>query len=393
MPTEMNSHPPTSRPGRGGLGWLLLIALVAGAVVAALLWTRSHEHDKLVETTLRMSASTVSVVSPVAGPTQTEIVLPGNLMAFSEAPIYARTSGYLKSWSTDIGARVKEGEVMAEIDAPDLDAQLRQGTATLAQAKAQQEIARLNFERNKDLVTRKVVSQAEFDQNRTTLESQAAAAQASEAMLQNLNAQAGFKRIVAPFEGVVTKRNTDVGALINGSGNAMTGGQELFRIARTDILRAYVYVPQVYSGAVQEGSPAYLEFAERPGKRFEGKVSHIAGAIDPASRTLLTEVQIPNADGSLFPGAFVSVHLNLTLKDSAVVIPVNTMLFRAQGTQVGVVNEQGVVHLKNVKVGHDFGTTVEIVEGLDERDRLVLNPSDSLAEGQKVEVQKPAAAK
>lgn len=381
----MNSRPTHSR---GGLVWLFLALLAAGVVVAGLLWSRSRDHEKLTQTTARMAESTVAVISPVPGPTETEIVLPGNLMAFSEAPIYARTSGYLKSWSTNIGARVKEGDVMAEIDAPDLDAQLRQGAASLAQAKANLEIARLNFERDQDLLSRKVVSQQQYDQNRTTLEAQKAAAQASEAMVQNLNVQANFKKIVAPFEGVVTKRNTDVGALINGSGNAMMGGQELFRIARTDILRAYVYVPQVYSAAVKENSAAYLVFAERPGQRFEGKVSHIAGAIDPASRTLLTEVQIPNADGSLFPGAFVSVHLNLALKNSAVVIPVNTMLFRAQGTQVGVVDAQGRVHLKNVKVGHDFGTTVEIVEGLEKDDRVVLNPSDSLADGQKVEVQK-----
>ena len=384
---------PAGVPARkGGLAkWLLLAVLLAGAVVAGLLWKRAGEHTQLVDTTRELAVEHVNVVHPTAGPSENEIVLPGSLVAYNEAPIFARTNGYLKSWSTDIGTKVKGGQVMAEIEAPDVDAQLRQATGTLAQAKANLDIANLNFDRQKDLLTKKVNSQQDYDQARTTLDAQNAAVQASEANVQNLKVMQSFQNIVAPFDGIVTRRNTDVGALISAS----NGGQELFRVARTDILRVNVYVPQAYATFVQEGSTAYLDLAEFPGEKIAGKVAHIAGGLDASMRTLQTEVDVDNKSGRLFPGAFANVHLFLPLKKSPTVIPVNALIFRSAGSQVAVVDAQGTVHLKNVTIGQDYGTSLEITSGVTKADRIVINPSDSLADGARVqatEIADPLAA-
>ena len=375
---------------RGGAGkWVVLFLIIAAAVVGFLLWRRSGEHKQLAEKTTDLAQNHVTVTRPTSGQAENEIVLPGNLQAFNDAPIFARTNGYLKSWSTDIGAKVKGGQVMAEIEAPDVDAQLRQANGTLAQARANLDIANLNFARQQDLLAKKVNSQQEFDQARTSMDAQKAAVQAAEAAVQNLKVQQGFQNIIAPFDGVVTRRNTDVGALINATG----GGQELFRVARMDILRVYVYVPQAYAAYVQEGSEAFLKFAEFPGEKIEGKVAHIAGAIDSTTRTLQTEIEVDNKDGHLFPGSFADVHLSLPLKKAPTVVPVNTLLFRKEGLQVAVVGNDGIVHLRKVTIGEDFGTTLEVTDGVTKEDRIVVNPSDSLQDGTKVEASESAPAK
>ena len=388
-------HPAKSppRPGKSRAGRRLLIAiLVALVIVGCLLWQRSRTYRQLAITTNQMAVPTVSTVLPQTGPAQTEIQLPGNLMAYSEASIYARTNGYLKAWYTDIGAKLTAGELMAEIDAPDVDAQLRQAAANLSQARANLDIAQLTFGRGEDLLATKVISQQEFDQNRTSLEARQAAVQAAEANVQDLTVQQGFQKITAPFPGIVTQRNTDVGALINAGSNATSSSaQQLFHVARTDILRVYISVPEVYSPLVRIDTPAWLDLAEYPGVKFQGKVADVAGAIDPTSRTLLTEVQVPNADGRLFPGAYANVHLILNLKNPPTVIPINTLLFRSQGTQVAVVDDSNIVHLKSVTVGRDFGTSLEITSGIESNDHLILNPSDSLADGAKVDVQNAPA--
>ena len=383
----------TGVPARtGGLAkWLLLAVLLAGVVVAGLLWKRAGEHTQLVDTTRDLAVEHVNVIHPSAGPSENEIVLPGNLAAFNEASIFARTNGYLKSWSADIGTKVKEGQVLAQIEAPDVDAQLRQSSATLAQARANLDIANLNFDRQKDLLSKKVNSQQDYDQARTNLDAMQAAVQAGEANVQNLKVMQSFENIVAPFDGIVTRRNTDVGALISAS----NGGQELFRVARTDILRVNVYVPQAYAAFVQEGSTAYLDLAEFPGEKIEGKVAHIAGGLDASMRTLQTEIDVDNRNGRLFPGAFANVHLFLPLKKSPTVIPVNALIFRSAGSQVAVVDAQGIVHLKNVTIGQDYGTSLEITSGVTKADRIVINPSDSLADGasvQTTEIANPLAA-
>ena len=378
--TTVDTHHAAEAPGSGK--WLLLFIVLALLVAGALLWDRGQEHKKLAADTNALNVTTVNVTHAAAGPSENEIVLPGNLTAFSEASIFARTNGYLKAWYTDIGAKVKANQVMAEIEAPDVDAQLRQADAALSQAQANLEIANLNFARQQDLLQKKVASQQEYDQNRTNVDAMKAAVQAAQANMQNLTVMKDFQMLRAPFDGVVTKRNTDVGALISAS----NGGQELFRVARTDILRVYVYVPQAYAAFVQDGSTAYLDFAEFPGEKFAGKVAHIAGAIDPATRTLETEIEVDNKDGRLFPGAFATAHLSLPLKKAPMVVPVNTLIFRSEGTQVAVVGSDGVVHLKNVTVGQDYGTSLEITSGITCADRIVVNPSDSLADGAKVQV-------
>jgi len=384
-PAKPQAH--ASKKGLGGVLFVFVLVAVAVAVVAALLWQRSHTHDRLVVETNDLSVPTVSTTTPKAGPAETEVVLPGNLTAYSETPIYARTNGYVKAWYTDIGAKVTAGQLMAELEAPDIDAQLRQATANLSQARANLDLAKLNFDRSKNLLATKVVSQQEFDQNRTALDAQQASVLAGDANVQNLKVMQDFQKITAPFPGVVTRRNTDVGALIAaGTGSAANNGQELFHIARTDILRVFINVPQVYSSPVQIDTPAYLVLSENPGQKIAGKVAHIAGAIDAASRTLLVEVQVPNADGALFPGAYADVHLVLKIKSAPSVIPVNTVLFRTQGVQVGVVDDANVVHLKNITLGRDFGTSLEVTSGLDSHDRIILNPADSLSEGSKVRV-------
>ena len=382
------ARPPARNKGGSGIVWLLLLVVAAAAVVGLLAWKRAGEHDKLVAQTKELAVQTVAVIHPGTGPSENEITLPGNVMAYNEASIFARTNGYLKSWSTDIGAPVKEGQIMAEIEAPDVDAQLRQSKATLEQAKSNLEIANLNFDRQKDLLAKKVASQQEFDQNRTNVDAMKAAVQADEANVQNLAVQKNFQQIVAPFAGVVTRRNTDVGALISSS----NGGQELFRVARTDILRVYVYVPEAYASYVKVGAKANLDFAEYPGQKFEGKVANIAGALDPGTRTLQTEIQVDNKDSKLFPGAFANVHLFLPLKTAPMTVPVNTVLFRKEGTQVGVVDARGVVHLTVVTIGQDYGTSLEITHGLTPTDNIVVNPSDSLADGAEVQVAAPKPA-
>jgi RND family efflux transporter MFP subunit len=385
---------PVSAP-KGKAGTRLLIAIVVAAVVVCvLLWQRARTFRQLAATTEAMATPTVSTVKPQPGPGQLEIQLPGNLMAYTEASIYARTNGYVKAWYTDIGAQVKEGQLMAELEAPDVDAELRQANGTLAQARANLDISQLTYNRGKDLLATKVISQQEYDQDRTGLDAQQAAVRADEAAVQNLTVQTDFQKITAPFTGVVTRRDTDVGALINAGSNATSSSaQELFHVARTDILRVFISVPEVYSEMVKLDTPAFLELAEAPGVKFQGKVAHIAGALDPATRTLLTEVDVPNGDGRLFPGAYATVHLVLKLANAPSVIPINTVLFRTQGLQVGVVDSTNIVHLKSITVGRDFGTSYEVTSGIDANDRLIANPSDSLTEGEKVNIENGPAGK
>jgi RND family efflux transporter MFP subunit len=388
-PAKNPPSPAKSRPGRK-----LLIAILAALIlVACVLWQRSRTYTQLATATTQMAVPTVSTVQPQPGPAEAEIKLPGNLMAFSDASIYARTNGYLKAWYTDIGAKLTAGELMAEIEAPDVDAQLRQSSATLAQERADLEIARLNYGRAQQLLDTKVISQQEYDQYHTNFEAQQAAVHAGEANVQDLPVEQGFEKITAPFDGVVTRRNTDVGALINaGSSSASSTAQELFHVDRTDILRVYIAVPEIYSPQVRIDTPTWLELAEYSGVKFRGQVADVAGAIDPTTRTLLTEVHVPNNDGRLYPGAYATVHLILKINNPHSVIPINTLIFRSEGTQVAVVDNSGIVHLKHVSVGHDLGTTLEITDGVENTDHLVLNPSDSLADGTKVQVQNQAAA-
>jgi RND family efflux transporter MFP subunit len=384
---ERSRETPSAKRKSAGTWRLLAGVVIAGVLIAALLFVRSLQYHALAAETDVMSVPTVQVIHPGMGPATVEVSLPGNLSAYNEASIFARTNGYLKAWYTDFGAQVKEGQLMAEISAPDVDAQLNKAQADLAQAKANLEIARLTYQREKELLDRKVVSQQEYDQSRTTFDADAAAVKSAEANVQNLTVQQNFEKIVAPFPGIVTRRSTDVGDLIAaGSDTAAGASKELFHIVRTNILRVFVHVPQVYASRVSLGTPASVQLIEFPGETFSGKIANISGALDPTTRTLAVEVQVPNPHGRLYPGAYGQVQFTLPVDPRPMIVPAGTLLFRKEGMQVGVVASDGHVQLKPVTIGRDFGTTVEVVSGLQSGDRVISNPSDSLATGTAVHI-------
>ena len=369
----------------GGIGMVLVILAMITVV------SRSRSRAQLETDTIENLVPTVSITHPKRTAAQVELDLPGNITAFEEAPIYARVNGYLKHWSTDIGTRVAEGQELATIETPELDQELTQATAALAQANANLEIARISAERWQNLRKSDSVSQQDTDVRVATWHARQADVQAQEANVQRLKELANFKKLVAPFPGIITIRTVDAGTLITAGSS-----REIFRLARTDPLRVYVSLPQAYSQMVQTNDEAVLTFSELPGQNFTGKVDRTAGAIDPISRTLLTEILVSNHDGKLLPGAHAMVRVNLATGVNPVVVPVNTLLFRnEQGVQVGLIDSNGIVRLANVTMGRDYGTTVEIVHGLSEADNVIINPSDSLEPGLKVRVAKagPDAAK
>jgi RND family efflux transporter MFP subunit len=365
----------------GGIG--VALAILAGFTVLS----RTRARAELETDTLENMVPTVGVVHPKRTAARMELDLPGNLTAYEEAPIYARVSGYLKHWSTDIGTRVVAGQELAEIETPELDQELKQASAALAQANANLEIARISAERWQNLRKSDSVSQQDTDVRVATWHAREADVQAQEANVQRLKELSNFKKLVAPFPGIITVRTMDAGTLVTAGAS-----REIFRLARIDPLRVYVSLPQAYSQMVKSNDEAVLKLTELPGQSFTGRVDRTAGAIDPVSRTLLTEVLVSNRDGKLFPGAHAMVHVNLVSAEDPVVVPVNTLLFRDEfGVQVGLVDSNGIVKLASVTMGRDYGTTVEIVHGLSETDNVILNPSDSLQSGVKVRVAKSGA--
>jgi RND family efflux transporter MFP subunit len=373
---------PATPPGR--TPWLVLavfgLLLIAGAAITA--WSRARDGAQLESETLENTVATVSIIHPKRTEAQIQLELPGNITAFEEAPIYARVSGYLKHWLTDIGTRVQAGQPLAEIETPELDEELNQANAALAQAKANLEIARISSERWLKLRQSDSVSQQDTDVRVATWHAQQANVTAAEANVNRLKEMTRFKMLTAPFAGIITARTMDAGTLITAGSS-----REIFRLARIDPLRVYVSLPQAYSQMVKSNDTATLTFSELPGQTFTGIVDRTAGAIDPVSRTLLTEILVSNHDGILFPGAHTMARINLATGVNPVVVPVNTLLFRNdQGMQAGVVDSNGIVRLADLTVGRDYGTTVEIVHGLSETDNVIINPSDSLEAGSKVRV-------
>lgn len=327
----------------------------------------------------------VAVIHPAPADSAGDIVLPGNVQAYLETPIYARTNGYLRRWYVDIGGRVKAGELLAEIDTPEIDQELRQAQAAELQAQANLDLAKSTADRWQNLLKSDGVSQQEVDQNVSAYHAREADLQAAKANVQRYKDLQSFQRVTAPFDGIVTARNVDVGALI-ANGNSV----QLFRMAQTNVLRIYVQVPQSYSRSIVPGVEATLTIPEFPHGTFPGKVIRSAGAIDPTSRTLLTEVQIPNPTGQILPGAYATVHFKVTLVEPPLSIPPNTLLFRSQGPQVAVVTPQGTIHLQSVTMGRDLGTSLEVLDGVKATDNVVLNPPDSIAEGAEVSVTQAA---
>lgn len=363
----------------------VLIAVAAALILAV--WgivSRLSARNALEQQAVAAAVPTVVTVKPQAGPAASTLVLPGSVQAFYEAPIYARTSGYLKAWYTDIGASVKKGQLLAEIDTPEVDQQLRQAEADLGTAKANYELARITDERWQGLLATQSVSQQDADQRAGDAAAKKAAQQSASANLARLRDLESFKRVIAPFDGVVTQRNTDVGALINAG---QTPGSALFRVADTHRLRIYVSVPQPYAAEVVPGLNASLELTDHPGKQFAATVASTAHALDAVSRTLQVELQIDNAKEELLPGSYAQVTFKLPASVNTLRVPVNAVLFRGDHVQVAVLDANHRVHLKTIAEGRDFGTEIEVLTGINADDTLVINPPDSIGEGSEVRVQ------
>jgi RND family efflux transporter MFP subunit len=366
------------------VGAVLLVLITAGAVTFL---NRKSESDALAKETEAVSVPTVAVVHPQAEPGNDELVLPGNLQAFEESPIFARTNGYLLRWYKDIGSKIQKGELLAAIDTPEIDQELSQARASREQVKSALGLAKISADRWANLRKTDSVSQQEADQQASGYQQAQANLAAADANVRRLEQLESFKNVYAPFSGVLTRRNVDPGVLIN-SGAGLTG-KELFDIARVDPLRVYVSVPQAYAPNMKTGMKATVTLQEFPGQKFMGTVARTADAIDPATRTLNTEVDVPNKDGKLLPGSFGQVHFATGTSVPRITIPVNAMLFRAEGPRVAVVDKNNTVHLHPINIGRDFGATLEILGGLEVSDQIIINPSDSLAEGQKVHIAAP----
>jgi RND family efflux transporter MFP subunit len=382
--TPAHGSPGAKRQRQSGR---LILFLLTGVVCLAVLavygvMTRSAATEKLEQQANQAaSEQTVTVVKPERLPASVSVELPGQTQAYIQAPVFAQTTGYLKKWYFDIGAHVKAGDVLAEIDTPQVDQQLNQAKATLKEAQAALDLSRVTYQRDQDLLQRRVIAQQDFDTAASDLGVKQATVNADEAAVLSLQALEDFKVVKVPFAGIVTARNTDIGAMVNsGSGNP------LFTVAQIKPLRVYINVPEGMAQDVAVGANAELRFNEFPGREFTGKVVRTAGAIDPNSRTLLTEVDVPNESGELYPGAYTEVRLLTGGKNGSVLIPANTLLFRSEGAAVGVVNQDNVVELKKIKIGRDLGNQLEVSQGVSIDDRIIVNPSDSLAAGQKVKV-------
>ncbi len=358
---------------------LAVIAFLIGAVVVRGINARIKAASAVGLETRQEAEPTVAVLHPKRGAPVEEIVLPGNIQAFVEAPIYARTNGYLKRWTADIGARVKAGQLLAEIETPEVDKQLDQAKADLATAEANYGLAESTAIRWQELLKTDSVSKQETDEKLGDFKAKKTMVDSGRANVKRLQDLRSFQKIYAPFDGVITARNTDVGQLIAASSSGQ--GKELFHLAATDKLRVFVNVPQMYSRSAVAGVAAYLTLVEFPGRRFSGKLVRTAESIDAASRTLLAEIDVDNSSGELLPGAYVEVHLRLPSKTAALILPVNSLIFRSEGLQVGVVREGGKAELVPVTMGRDYGTEVEILAGITEKDSVIVSPPDSLTSG------------
>jgi len=363
------------------VGGLVLMVIAVGLAFWGIS-TRAKALDVVTKETHELSIPTVSVVTPVRGAPQEEIVLPGTMQAFTDASIYARTNGYLKRRLVDIGARVRTGDLLAEIDTPELDQQISQARADLATAEANARLAITTADRYRDLIKTESVSRQDLDNANGNLEARQTAVESARANVKRLEQLYAFRRIEAPFDGVITVRNTEIGALIDSGSNA----RELFHIASVNKLRVFVSVPQVYSQVAQPGIDAELTLKEFGSRTFHGKLARSSESIDVASRTLLVEVDVDNPKGELLPGSYAEVHLKLPTPAATMKVPVGALIFRTEGLQVATVGPGDRVKMLPVTAGRDFGTEVEITTGLTGSERLITNPPDSLVDGVAVRV-------
>jgi RND family efflux transporter MFP subunit len=363
------------------LGWLALAIAVILAVWGVA--SRVSARNALKQRTEVAAATSVVTVKPTVAPGAEALVLPGSVQAYYEAPIYARTNGYLHAWYTDIGTPVKKGQLLAEIDTPEVDQQLSQALADLATADANYDLAKSTDSRWQALLASESVSKQDADQRAGDAAAKKAAVRSAAANVARLRDMESFKRVLAPFDGVITQRTTDVGALINAGQGP---GAALFHVADTHRLRIYVSVPQAYASGIRIGMPAELVFAEHPGKRYPATVAFTADALDPATRTLQVELQVENPEHKLFPGAYVEVHFDMAAASPTLRLPANAILFRAQGLLVAVVGADHHVHLVPIAQGRDFGSSIEVLEGISATDDIVINPPDSITDGALVRI-------
>jgi RND family efflux transporter MFP subunit len=379
-----SGDPPAQASG-GRPAVLFVCAVALAAAIAWGLHVRAAQEAAVARATQDAAIPTVNVVHPVEGSQAGDLAIPGNVQAFTDTPIYSRTNGYLKKWYFDIGARVHKGDLLAEVETPELDQQLDQSRAELERMKANAELARVTSVRWQALVAKHAVSQQEADQTSSNYIAAQAAVDASKANVGRLEQLQSYERIVAPFDGIITQRNTDIGDLID-AGSGSNNPRQLFHLDAIDKLRVYVAVPEVDSDSIHDGDTATVTQDSNPDLKIPGTIVRNANAIDYSTRTLNVEVDVDNSKSILRPGAFVFVHFHLPAMPNAVTIPSNTLLFRAQGLQVGIVRGNRV-QLVPVIIGQDFGNSVEITSGLTASDEVIIDPSDSLASGMEVQPQ------
>jgi len=380
----------STAPARGkkvGIAlFLLLIAILLGGMAVHGIFVRSQSTKELQQRSDEAAEMVVSTIHPETSAPSIPLKLPGQTRAYIEAPIFAQTTGYLKKWYFDIGARVKTGAILAEIDTPQVDQQYNQARAQLKVAEAARDLAQATLKRDQDLFNRKVISAQDFDTSSDTARQSQATVVADQASVNALEALENFKTVRAPFDGIVTERNTDIGNYV-----ASGTGTQLFRIAQTAPLRVYINVPQTFSRFIKPGTEADLTLNELPGRKFPAHVTSTAGAIDPASRTLLTELEVPNDTGELLPGSYAQIFFRLKGDTGAVLIPSNALLFRSEGPSVGVVNSGGKVEIRKIVIDRDLGDKLQISEGISKSDQVIVNPSDSLADDMVVKIAPPPA--
>jgi RND family efflux transporter MFP subunit len=364
--------------------WFLVIPVLLAVSAFFGTQTREKENQQLANTTKALDVQPVRVIHAERGKSSSDLTLPGMIQAFSQSPIYARIDGYVRTWYVDIGAHVTKGRLLAEIDAPEVDQQLNQAQAMLNQAQTSLALAKITAPRYQELIKTNSVSQQEVDQNNQNLAAQEANVQAATAAVGRLEQMQTYEKIVAPFDGVITERKTDFGDLVN-AGNAGVG-RELFRISQNNVVRVFVTVPEEFSSLVKPGTKASMDVTSLPNRKFAASVTRTADSIDITSHTLTVELDVPNPSGELLPGAFANVHFQLPLNVVPLVLPSSTILFQADGPQVGIVNSQNQVELRKVTLGHDFGDTIEIMVGVRSADAVVANPPDSLTNGMRVAI-------